>query len=234
MHRLSLAPDVFMCATIDRGVLLDLKRDTYWALDTNQLDAIHQLTSGRLDEMCSHSAAADLSAFADGLVGQGLLTSNPESTALPGMQPLPPVEEPLVTRDAIFRAHVTCTDVTRFIQSAATTTINLKLRSLHCAVNRLRERGTSASPPSNATLQRTRELTARFGKIRPFMYQKKDGCLFDSIVMLEFLHRHGIRASLAIGVQLQPFLAHSWVQMDRFVLNGTPEFTRSFIPILTV
>jgi hypothetical protein len=31
-----------------------------------------------------------------------------------------------------------------------------------------------------------------------------------------------------------PFAAHSWVQVDRYVLNGPPSYVRAFVPILAV
>jgi hypothetical protein len=36
-----------------------------------------------------------------------------------------------------------------------------------------------------------------------------------------------------MGVRIEPWAAHSWVQAGEYVLDGTPEQVRFFTPILT-
>jgi hypothetical protein len=40
-------------------------------------------------------------------------------------------------------------------------------------------------------------------------------------------------ADLLIGVRIQPFVAHSWVQTQGFALNGLPEYLGAYTPILS-
>jgi hypothetical protein len=37
-----------------------------------------------------------------------------------------------------------------------------------------------------------------------------------------------------MGVKVNPWAAHSWVQSGEYVLDGTPEQVRFFTPILVV
>jgi hypothetical protein len=57
-------------------------------------------------------------------------------------------------------------------------------------------------------------------------------CLPDSLALLDFLDRRGARADLVIGVRLDPYAAHCWVQAKKTLLNESINYTASFTPIL--
>ncbi|HVZ34530.1 MAG TPA: lasso peptide biosynthesis B2 protein, partial [Polyangiaceae bacterium] len=59
-------------------------------------------------------------------------------------------------------------------------------------------------------------------------------CLFDSLVLAEFLRRRGVRATLVIGISTVPFAAHACVQFGDLVLNDTVEKVQGYTPILAV
>ncbi len=59
-------------------------------------------------------------------------------------------------------------------------------------------------------------------------------CLPDSLALFELLKRAGSRATLVIGVRLDPFLAHCWVQTDQFILNDDPDSVLAYTPILAL
>jgi hypothetical protein len=60
----------------------------------------------------------------------------------------------------------------------------------------------------------------------------QDQCLVRSIAVARRLFRRGGRGDLVLGVRLQPFRAHCWVQDDEVVINDRPEIVREFTPIL--
>jgi Transglutaminase-like superfamily len=53
-------------------------------------------------------------------------------------------------------------------------------------------------------------------------YWKEVLCLQRSAATACLLKKHGIRAQMAIGVQLLPFKAHAWVEVDGGVVNDKP------------
>jgi hypothetical protein len=76
------------------------------------------------------------------------------------------------------------------------------------------------------------EVIGEFCWIRAFSYSASNRCLFDSLVLAYFLRSHGVRCMFVMGVKSSPFAAHAWVQLNDQVLNSTPEFVRSFTPIV--
>lgn len=57
-------------------------------------------------------------------------------------------------------------------------------------------------------------------------------CLPDSMALVRFLSRRKLFANLVIGVTLQPFSAHSWVQSGPLALNETVSVAGAHTPIM--
>ncbi|MBK6413889.1 MAG: lasso peptide biosynthesis B2 protein [Sphingopyxis sp.] len=67
------------------------------------------------------------------------------------------------------------------------------------------------------------------------LYRSPAGrCLSGSIALSRHLSGIGCASTLVIGIRAEPFAAHSWVQVDRFVLNDMAEEVRRFTPILAL
>jgi hypothetical protein len=76
-------------------------------------------------------------------------------------------------------------------------------------------------------------LSASFNLIRRFV-PIDTVCLLDSFALQRFLTRRGLRPQLVVGVRLNPFTAHCWVQEDDIVLNDAVERASTYTPILVV
>jgi hypothetical protein len=61
-----------------------------------------------------------------------------------------------------------------------------------------------------------------------------DRCLRRAIAAMMMCRRRGLAAQLVLGVRIDPFGAHAWVQLDERVLVGEFEQVRLFTPILSV
>lgn len=61
-----------------------------------------------------------------------------------------------------------------------------------------------------------------------------DRCLVRALAVHSICRRHAIPAKLVLGVRMNPFGAHSWVQYNRAVLVGDVEQVRLYTPILVV
>jgi hypothetical protein len=59
-------------------------------------------------------------------------------------------------------------------------------------------------------------------------------CLVQSIALMKLLHRQQSTAALVIGVTLDPFRAHCWVQHEAMVLNDGIDVVAPFTPILAL
>jgi hypothetical protein len=53
-------------------------------------------------------------------------------------------------------------------------------------------------------------------------YPKRVLCLQRSAATTVLLRRHGIAAEMVIGTRVLPFRSHSWVEVDRVVVNDKP------------
>ncbi|WP_165793653.1 lasso peptide biosynthesis B2 protein [Hyphococcus luteus] len=66
------------------------------------------------------------------------------------------------------------------------------------------------------------------------LFPAPQNCLPDSLALLDFLFGDGIIADLVIGVRMNPYGAHCWVQSKDILLNETIDYAESFTPILVV
>jgi hypothetical protein len=111
----------------------------------------------------------------------------------------------------------------------------LKLWTLERIVRFLERRRPSGVTRPNAAEPELQQLVFTFRKLRPWLYTARDGCLFDSLAMVDFLYRRSISAVWVIGVRTaNPFAAHSWVQYGDLVLNDDLVKVEEFTPILYV
>lgn len=62
----------------------------------------------------------------------------------------------------------------------------------------------------------------------------RDRCLSRSLALAHALIDRQVRPELVIGVRLNPFGAHCWVQHGQRLLNESPDQARLFTPILAI
>ena len=70
----------------------------------------------------------------------------------------------------------------------------------------------------------------RFLEARRFV-PMTPACLADSLAMRSWLARRGHSCTLVIGVRLEPFEAHCWLEAAGVALNDAPERIASFVPV---
>lgn len=87
---------------------------------------------------------------------------------------------------------------------------------------------TGSSPP--AAIARIEGAYRRAALIVP----TRDRCLATSMALMSALTAQGARADLVLGVKLDPFQAHCWVELDGAVIGDEPDLLRPFTPILVV
>jgi hypothetical protein len=259
MARYALAEHVFVCLNGDHLVLLDLKKDRYWALEAAKTAGLGQLVGGWPVQSPAVSLAAssptqssaplsapstqvtdgaadmssDTTATIDILRSRGLLTervrSGKDATPVAAMRP---------QRELICESERTAVrangDWLNFFAASATAKIALRTWPFERVIRRVRRRKERLERAGGADTSRARELVEAFANYRVFLFSSKNECLYDSLALLEYLARHAIHADWVFGVQTRPFAAHCWVQHDDIVFNDTVEHVSGYTPIMVV
>ena len=231
---------IYTCATAAGVVVLNARSGKYSIVPVDRAQTLEGVVQGwpalRLGEATSGNPVA-LSSLLNSLIHGGIV--------MPVTGPhLRRCERPAISlaRKAILdalaakhRPKIHSRDVGTFALSVLYAAFALKFRSFETLLNTLRQRKECRTRlAAGPSIEQIREYVRVFSWLRPFAYAESQACLFDSVALTDFLYRHGVLADLLIGVQIRPFVAHSWVQTQGFALNGLPEYLAAYTPILSV
>jgi hypothetical protein len=219
---LALKPDVYFCLANDVPVFLDVTADRYVTLPTDLSDRF-------LAILCRAGSLLSCDMEAVDLLETGLFietTERCEEIASPRHR--------LPTRSALEfdlpMAHLSRIAVAGISQLI--TTARLKTSTLSQNLKTLRERH-EPGQLGEAMQAKAYECVHAFLMTRRLV-PTQNRCLQRSIALIEFLSWHGIFANLMIGVRMQPFGAHAWVQIEDVVLNDYLDEVLVYTPIVAV
>jgi hypothetical protein len=202
------------CVCDDRAVFLDIERDRYFCLPS-ALNKSFVRTVIHGDAMRSADAER-LHALGIGALVPGEHAARPNASPLPAREiaPSAPAASPLWAgaTHLLVRSRLKRWPFARLIaherrrrQRRFRETSDQKLAGLHAAFQ-------SAS----------------------LWIGEADQCLARSIAFRMLAFRLGLAPTLVMGVKLDPFAAHCWVQTDDRVANDSLEHVRGFTPILAI
>jgi Transglutaminase-like superfamily len=239
MARYALAQHVFVCVNGEHLVLLDLKKDRYWALEASKTAVLGSLVSGwpvtRSDsDATEDSLSEETTGVIEVLRGRGLLaeTIPPGKDATP-VSPATPVSE-LVSETETSPGPPVRSGLT-FVRASGIAKIVLRTWPFERVIGRVRRRKALRGPHTPVPdLAYVRKLVEAFGRYRIFLFSSKNECLYDSLALIEFLARHRVYPDWVFGVQTRPFSAHCWVQYGGIVFNDTVEHVSGYTPIMVV
>lgn len=221
-----LAPDVYVHVGEAGAIWLDVRHDRYFGQPREEIQGLAACVNGwpnRGEGPPTFSERA--CAIAEALVDRELLTRK-----CTGRSAAPPRLERVSSAlldDAEFGSSIRYAP--RFALSCAK--IWYRHRSLHRAMERVTVRATTRAWAEDERT-RARHLVAAFTTLRRYAYTARRACLFDSLVLVEFLAHFDLYPQLVVGIQAQPFAAHFWVQQGATVLNDRPEHVRRYTPLL--
>jgi hypothetical protein len=217
--RYRLAAPIHVAFFDTRAVILDVRTDRYRLLDkqaTALLSHLEVPVEGQ-DE-----------ALARALMAAGILEEGEQSPRIEGPGPSTPALSSIYDREV---SHGACVS---YLTAAA---------ALVGAASRLRVLGFEntlahiASRVSRVNLVepdfRMLDLARSYLEVRTGIPLKRV-CLRDSLALHTILTAAGCAPRFLIGVQLDPFRAHCWLEADTVVLNDRLDLTSSFTPILTI
>jgi hypothetical protein len=223
----------------DGAVLLDLHRDEYLSFSREQVSALGAILRGSPDEVWSITAqtatdAAGLAQFASGLLERGLLTIKRASGKFDTPVEIKPAETSLLDQNtAGSMPHPFI--ALGFLSACIRTSLAMRLRPIRSIISAVEQRKrTHLRISQQANVSKAQTLVSAYLFLRPFVYTHHEECLFDSLVLVNFLAAYGIFPTLIFGVRTAPFEAHAWVQEGHCAFNCAVEHVRSFLPIMAI
>jgi hypothetical protein len=234
IRRFRLARHVYASLDPEGAVLLDVERDAYIGLNADQVSALSSLVEGWPSSSQPKAPEPDQALiFAELLHSRGLLVHADAGGKSYEALSVTCADEELVPWDGATSDSIRASHVWHLALSICSIAIRLRRQPFVALVERHRQRRAAAlcRPFEEQSVQ---ALISAFLNLRVWMYRRRGRCLFDTLVLLDFLARYGVFPAWIIGVRSVPFSAHSWAQHEQAVLNGTPEFVRDYTPILFV
>ncbi len=236
--RARLADHVRACRVGDRMIFLDMLRSKYIGVGGPQLPALSAAMSIRWsadDTAVAPVQPAVLDEWLHCLDKQRLLSNAPSSEPVRQQPMLLEAVAGLSADDEDLAAGSEWPNLVRLWRATIVTAAWLRWRNLVDIANRVEALRTRHGRRGEGfAADTTRASAASYLRLRPFALTSQDRCLYDSLALVHFLATQGQFAQWVIGVRLNPFAAHSWVQSGGVVLNDQPERVRRYQPILIV
>ena len=232
-----LAPDVFACTTGRNCIFLDLRRNRYLGVSASRMRFLAplicgwQLDSNIPDDRIDGCGVAEQ--LTEELFAAGILCEAHSPAHAAG--PLPPAatrELAIETRTQVLpipladRIEIFYTLANADIALHRTTLLRIVARFRAAAV---RQRPDLYDPPP----WEVESVTCKFLAVRPW-YPRNCVCLYDSLALMLYLGRRGIRGNWIFAVREDPFAAHCWVQYRGTVLNDHLDRSRLYKPIMAI
>lgn len=222
----ALPADLSFCLTGGRVIFLNLAQDRYFRLGAGADAAFQTLLSS------GHASEEDIEA----LVRLGVIRPTTDGGGLIPAMVMAPSRSVLETEPPGRRPGIWMT--LQVLDAVARSWRALKLTPIARVLQRLRRTRARALDRSGKVQIEARAddvlaVAVRFNRARRAV-PINTVCLLDSLALVDFLARRGMCADLIIGVKLNPFVAHSWVQHRDVILNDPLDRASAFTPILVV
>lgn len=242
-----IADDAYMTVVEDVAVFLDLKSDTYIALDPLETSALLSVLSVGQEGMHSSAVSAlkrkrhgapsnaiDPQEVVQKLQSAGLLTITPKTGNKAVLQTVHIPQDDLSGHRLGKRPAIKAKHVAMFFWSCLKAHLKLRLTSTKTAVRSVENRKKRYAASSKNDPETVRTYVEIFKRLRPLFFTAHNHCLFDSLALIEFMALAGIYPIWVFGVHIGPFGAHCWVQDEHFVYNEHLDQAHFFTPIMAI
>lgn len=210
-HR--LRDGIRFCISSERAVFLDLPGDRYFCLPSSVDQAFQRWLDGQPEAQTA----------LDSLIELGVLV---QADSLPIVQQQAHLPTPV--RDM---SNETSTNIFGILWASFEQLLarhRLRRSPFGALVAALEEAGAGSS---GEVCRAHAKIAAAFAGCRLFIHSH-DNCLSQSLAFHRACRRLRIDGSFVIGVRLDPFSAHCWVQCGDLVLNDSVERVRHYTPIV--
>ncbi|TYC83768.1 lasso peptide biosynthesis B2 protein [Novosphingobium sp. BW1] len=217
---LVLAQGVSFARLGERVIFLDLRSDRYFGLSSRSEAAFLRLMDGHRPEDADPTRL-------DGLVREGILEQvSGQGSILPFKPAFPPAASLLDGE----RLPIGAWRQARAAWALKRSQHELKTRPLYDLVNELSACRSEHDESSNTT-EDARRICWAF-EAAGLLVTPLRNCLSRSLALAATLRAGGHACELVIGVAINPFQAHAWVQAGDRLLNDRLERVRQFTQIL--
>jgi hypothetical protein len=229
-----LARHVHVCYVEDGAIFLDLRTRKYRGLPAAECCVLKSAVLGWAFESGhdSREPRADAATVAETLAAQGLLVRDPVQGK--SAEPVRISCPGAIDLDAVER-RITAGHALSFLRAWAGVKLRLRFSSFENVVSRVAVlKGRNCDQRQPAADERLRQLIRAFRILRALFYTPDNSCLFDSLVLVEFLNLYDIHPTWVLGVNTRPFTAHSWVQCGDVTLNDSFQRAHACTPIMAI
>lgn len=214
-----LAPHMSYGVFGTRAVLLDLVTDRYLLLGEAEAAALAALAK-------PESSASP--ALVNALLARSIIVEGAGSAIAPVDQPRP-LASALETLDggggvSTLEASLSCIQAILSIRTMGLARTVMRSRAFRRRCER-RRNGGLASDSVRAAFFARGFAEARIGVPLPRR------CVPDSLALARCLWKRGMAADVFFGVQLDPLLAHAWVQIEEVVLSDPLNIAADYCPV---
>lgn len=234
--------DVYFCYAGSQIVFLDLKRNKYAAIDRRQAAGLVGIVPGwdqgesdTESEKSGSVGKAEQEAVAKGLLERGILTDSPECGKVAKPTSVGRPTEDLLVEYESSTPSITFFHVFRFVKAYLRTLVALRVFSLARIARQMKKHKHEGWEERNDQgITEVRDLILIYVRLRPLFFKSHDKCLLDCLVLVHFLRQYKVYPTWVIGVSTDPFLAHTWLELDGIVMNDRTSRVNTYIPIMAL
>jgi hypothetical protein len=152
---------------------------------------------------------------------RGLVTDNPDlgKSATPLQAPAATQTFPVFSLERSLGQYLGY--LSRFSLACVRAKWLMRERRLLEIVERIRIRRLRWANPAPVAGDLLQTLVRAHHHLRPLIYTAQDECLYDSLVLLEFLASCGVDATWVFCVHTRPWIPHCYVCAGSYVLNDS-------------
>lgn len=237
MPRYWLAAHAYPAAVGPQTIFFDSRNRTFCALRTNWVYSLRTMIEDwAMPETPYGETAADASPqeYAAFMTKRGLLTTVASEGKRMEQLQIDSVQYGAVEHADLSFVQAGPVDAARLLYAGILACWKFRHRTLEHLLQELAGRRKMRNEnPAGLSDQRIRRVLHAYWCMRPLLPFGRHTDLIDSWTLVEYLSKYHVFPRLVIGVQLMPFISHTWVQHAETVFNDTPEFVRQFTPIFS-
>ena len=232
-----LANLVFVALTRHGAILLDLNRNRYLGVgraETQALECVIEDWPARSSDFFTPSRRIAEKKLIDSFWNRGIIRFGPhEPRAIPQTSVRLDGELVAIGDEIDSAAGVYISHVLIFFHALIASYLALRFQPIASVIQRVHARRAAAIRNGNDfDWRRASEFVSIFRRIRPYAFVAGGHCLLHALALVRFLAHYDEFPQMVLGVKVDPWGAHSWVQHGNFLLDTNPEKVCSFTAIL--
>ncbi|HEX3950284.1 MAG TPA: lasso peptide biosynthesis B2 protein [Steroidobacteraceae bacterium] len=235
--RYRLANFVFVAQTRRGAILLDLRRNRYLGIgqaEARELERVVEDWPARSSDLSPPSQPIAQQELIDSFSSRGIVRLGPhEPRAIPQASIRLDGELVAMGDEIDSGARTSIGHAAVFFYALISSLLMLRFQPIASVIQRIHMRRTAAICNGyDFDWRRTSELVSIFRRMRPYAFVAGGHCLLHALTLVRFLAHYNEFPRLVLGVKVDPWGAHSWVQHGNYLLDTNPEKVCGFTVIL--